>query len=778
MAYSARGEDNGELHPFRIQDSIEIAYIVNAEASTVIELRGAQPIGQPIFSPDRARFLLLTQRGVLSTNKLEATLWVFNRRTVWNYVLKKSPSKPLPQRVVKLAALSNTPVISSVRWLEDSNRIAFLGKKNSPYQQLFVADVNRGRLTAVTSRNLYVSAYDIHGKTIAYCTLLTPRSRLKSEDDVVDVTGRGLLSLLYPPAKKLEDVDEESLLKYPSTLHVERNGREIPLFFTFKGKPLRLFIPTMALAPNGKSLITVAPVSQIPSGWGGYEPWYKEDFLYLKPGNRYALDDDNLWKASQFVLVNLRNGVVSTLVDAPAGRGFAFNAPTKAMWLVDGRRAILSNTFLPYSAADETESTRRRQAPAVALVDTFTHATQPIAYLVEPPPQTKEWYRVSDVSLNEANNEVKLVYTGGGDHSGVPPPEVYGLKSEEWVKLPEPLDEPTIDLDQGVKLSVDEDLNQPPVLKGQVHEGETSIIWDPNPQLQRVAAAKVSLYEWQDKNGKSWSGLLALPPNFDPKIRYPLVIQTYGYDAKKYFADGAWTSGYGGRALAAKRIIVLQSDMSPDEDTPAEGEDQLLVFESAIDALSASGIVDRGRVGIIGFSRTCYHVLYSLTHRSDLFAAASITDGVNMSYVRYLMSMDTQDFVEETFEKVNGGIPSGTGLMNWFRSAPGFNLDKVKTPLLISAFETGQLMGQWEIYSGLRLLKKPVDMIWLRNENAPHILVQPHHRYISQEHAVDWFDFWLNGHEDPDPAKAEQYTHWRELRGLLARGKEVNRLSK
>jgi hypothetical protein len=116
--------------------------------------------------------------------------------------------------------------------------------------------------------------------------------------------------------------------------------------------------------------------------------------------------------------------------------------------------------------------------------------------------------------------------------------------------------------------------------------------------------------------------------------------------------------------------------------------------------------------------------------------------------------------------------------MNWFRSAPGFNLDKVKTPLLISAFETGQLMGQWEIYSGLRLLKKPVDMIWLRNENAPHILVQPHHRYISQEHAVDWFDFWLNGHEDPDPAKAEQYTHWRELRGLLARGKEVNRLSK
>ena len=596
---------------------------------------------------------------------------------------------------------------------------------------------------------------------------MTPKSSQGPTNDLVDVTGRGMLSLLYPSKNKLEDLDEGALLTYPSTLHIERDGHEIPLSFRFNGKPLKLFLPTVSLSPSGESLVTVAPVSEIPSNWGGYEPWYKEDFLYLKPGNRYALADDNLWKASQFVLVNLRSGVVSSLVDAPAGRGFAFRAPTKAMWLADGRRVILSNTFLPAdSASDELENTRRHQAPAVAMVDTSTRKLQPIAYLAEPSPQTKEWYRVSDVSLNEAKNEVKLTYTGSGDYAGVPLPETYGLKSGEWLKLPEPLAKPTDELDQAVKLSVYEDLNQPPVLKSQLHGDETSIVWDPNPQLKHLAAAKVSLYQWQDKNGNSWSGLLALPPNFDPTIHYPLVIQTYGYDAKKYFVDGAWTSGYAGRALAAKGIIVLQSDMSPDEDTPTEGPDQLLVFESAIDKLSASGIVDRGRVGIIGFSRTCYHVLYSLIHRPDLFAAASITDGVNMSYVNYLMSTDTKDFVQETFEKVNGGMPSGTSLMNWIQMAPGFNLDKVKAPLLISAFETGQLIEQWEIYSGLRLLKKPVDMIWLRNENAPHILVQPYHRYISQQRAVDWFDFWLNGREDPDPAKAEQYTRWRELRKL------------
>jgi hypothetical protein len=35
---------------------------------------------------------------------------------------------------------------------------------------------------------------------------------------------------------------------------------------------------------------------------------------------------------------------------------------------------------------------------------------------------------------------------------------------------------------------------------------------------------------------------------------------------------------------------------------------------------------------------------------------------------------------------------------------------------------------------------------------------------------VDLFCFWLKGEEDPDPAKAEQYKRWRNLRALDAKG--------
>jgi hypothetical protein len=34
---------------------------------------------------------------------------------------------------------------------------------------------------------------------------------------------------------------------------------------------------------------------------------------------------------------------------------------------------------------------------------------------------------------------------------------------------------------------------------------------------------------------------------------------------------------------------------------------------------------------------------------------------------------------------------------------------------------------------------------------------------VSQEATADWFSFWLEGKEDSDPQKAEQYRHWRKL---------------
>jgi hypothetical protein len=97
-------------------------------------------------------------------------------------------------------------------------------------------------------------------------------------------------------------------------------------------------------------------------------------------------------------------------------------------------------------------------------------------------------------------------------------------------------------------------------------------------------------------------------------------------------------------------------------------------------------------------------------------------------------------------------------------NAPGFNLEKVKTPVRIEMYGPGMFLGGWEWFSGLSLLNKPVDFVWL--PNGTHLLVKPWERMTSEQGNVDWFRFWLQGYEDPDPEKKQQYVRWRHLRDL------------
>jgi hypothetical protein len=113
---------------------------------------------------------------------------------------------------------------------------------------------------------------------------------------------------------------------------------------------------------------------------------------------------------------------------------------------------------------------------------------------------------------------------------------------------------------------------------------------------------------------------------------------------------------------------------------------------------------------------------------------------------------------------VIGAPPFAEGLQQWFKASPGFNLDKVTTPIAVIANGRPSLLYMWEVYAGLRYLNKPVDLVLL--QSGEHVLTNPTFRMASQGGSVDWFRFWLTGNEDPDPAKAPQYVRWRELRRL------------
>jgi len=91
-------------------------------------------------------------------------------------------------------------------------------------------------------------------------------------------------------------------------------------------------------------------------------------------------------------------------------------------------------------------------------------------------------------------------------------------------------------------------------------------------------------------------------------------------------------------------------------------------------------------------------------------------------------------------------------------------MDQVQAPVRIQAIGPISLLQEWNWFSGLFGLGKPVEMVYL--PDGTHLLEKPWEQMVSEQGDVDWFCFWLRGEEDADPAKAEQYKRWRELRGL------------
>src|SRR5262249_32943752 len=141
-------------------------------------------------------------------------------------------------------------------------------------------------------------------------------------------------------------------------------------------------------------------------------------------------------------------------------------------------------------------------------------------------------------------------------------------------------------------------------------------------------------------DGHEVGGGLYFPRNFDPQRRYPLVIQTHGFNPEKFWIDGPWSSAFAAQPLASEGFVVLQVgravEAKYDADPGMEGPRSMAAYEGAVDYLDSRGLIDRNRVGIIGFSRTVLHVGYALTHSKYRFSAAMLVDGIDAGYFQYI----------------------------------------------------------------------------------------------------------------------------------------------
>jgi hypothetical protein len=709
--------------PVTVADSIQMTRLADTRYTDGVSSKGMVAK----YSLDGKHFVVLLKKGDLEENTNEYSLVLFQTSDVFQ--------SPKPQVLISLSSSSNRPAIDNVRWLDDNDTILFLGEHHGERAQLYSLKSSSRELTKLTNHatNLTSFVSTARGEVIVY-TAENPVSTFLTESvkrQGIAVTSESVTDLIRGSYGGKEGDDE--------SLFVKRLGKESETKILIQGRIVANY-SEMSLSPDGAHLLLQTEAAQVSNAWSEY------DDKFLKILTRHAALNGAHTGILQYELVDTVRGASKVLIDAPIVPNFG----SEAAWSPDSKSVVVSDVYLPLNVDDPAERELRK-----------AHN-----FLVQFKIPSGQLVKISDEDLRLLNWDPKTGYVacdvGRIDSlNGKPTPKAYFRESgEAWSKASAPEQTAVPPLPDIV---LDEGMNTPPhIVAIDPATGSKSLLMDLNPQFQNLALARVEEITWKDSRGNEVKGGLYWPPDYVAGKKYPVVIQTHGWQSDRFWMDGPWTTAFAAQALAGMGFFVVQV---PDPDwhilvTSKEAPTAMAAYEGAIEYLDRGGLIDRNRVGIIGFSRTCWYVTYTLTHSKHHISAAAVADGVDYSYFQYMVF---SEFGRE-FEPVYGGPPYRKDMSRWLKQSPAFLMDRIETPVRIQTLGPDSLLLEWHWYSGLSRLVKPVEMIYI--PDGTHILAKPWDRRISQQGDVDWFCFWLKGEEDPDPAKAEQYARWRELRKL------------
>lgn len=684
-----------------------------------------------IFSPDRSQFIVALKRGNIDRDTVESSLLLFESKSVFLH--------PQPRILITMSSTSNRDAIQGAKWLDDKS-VVFLGESPGATPQIYRLEVESGHIQKLTDHPTPIVAFDMskEGGEIVYEAM--------PQVDAISDAHDAIKSAIPITTQRLADL-------FRCGTEQDREAADRELFVMKPGLPasripsadyLTEYLP-LSISRKGRYALLAVYLRNIPDMWREY----KDNLLHLyvterrKPGTMSSV--------LQLIVLDTVSQKLIPLVDAPLSWhriGFAF-AP-------DENSVAVSGTYLPLNVPEVDERINRESRTSIVEVSL-------------PDRQVK---KISEAELRVRNwDEVTGKLFLESESAGLPVAEAYQRLNSKWSRTD--LVEPNLSGDALLEVTLEEDMNSAPKIFVSDKRAKKSLLLDLNPQLEKVKLAHVEAVRLKATDGHELEGGLYLPPDYTPGQRYPVVIQTHGFRSDRFQLNGPHNSAFAAQPLAARGIVVLQigqPEKGDDEkyaNTLEEAPRQMAVFEGAIDYLDRRGIVDLHRVGLLGFSRTAFYVAFTLTHSKYQFAAATMADGFEGGYMNYLL------WPNSDYLSVNGGAPAGPNLESWLRNSPGFNLDKVSAPVHLESYGPIGVLGAWQWFSGLGLLGKPVDFLWL--PRGSHILAKPSERLASQGGTVDWFTFWLLGVEDSSAAKKDQYERWRKLREKRDAQKENTR---
>lgn len=249
-------------------------------------------------------------------------------------------------------------------------------------------------------------------------------------------------------------------------------------------------------------------------------------------------------------------------------------------------------------------------------------------------------------------------------------------------------------------------------------------------------------------DGKEIHALVQKPADFDPKKKYPLILNIHGGPHSAFgfafFHEMQW--------MAAKGYVVLYPNPRGSStygqdfgnviqyEFPGDDAKDLL---AGVDEMLRRGYIDPKRLGVTGGSGGGILTNWIVT-QTNRFAAAvsqrSIADWKDFWY-----TADFTLFRPSWFRGAPWEDPQ-----DFARRSPITHVEKVTTPLMLiegeEDYRTPPSAGGEQMFRALKYLKRPVVMVRFPGES--HELSRsgnPWHRIERLRHIVAWFDKYLQG---------------------------------
>ena len=275
-------------------------------------------------------------------------------------------------------------------------------------------------------------------------------------------------------------------------------------------------------------------------------------------------------------------------------------------------------------------------------------------------------------------------------------------------------------------------------------------------QVKDLRLAKREVIQWKSTDGTAIEGVLIKPAGFDPSKKYPLLVVIHGGPTGVDTPTVRGDRYYPIEMFAAKGALILRPNYRGSAGYGEKfrslnvrnlGVGDYWDVISGVDHLIAQGIVDRDRVGAMGWSQGGYISAF-ITCSSDRFKAVSVGAGIS-DWMTYYVNTDIHPFTRQYLKATPW---EDAEIYN--KTSPIFYVKNAKTPTLIQHGELDKrvpIPNAYELRQALEDRGVPVKMLVYKGFG--HGIDKPKQQRAVMEANYEWFSQWIWGEKPAQEGK-------------------------